>query len=174
MGEIKQAMKYYAKVLSDYPDSLMAVMAKIDMADLARAEGDEKRRLALWNDVVFKADRKGDAAPVCADISNQLATHHFASGNFVEALKVLTTTYAEPQLPTYVHYYIRGPLAQLVAAAESKPGGLKMADAAIAYIKGKIPPAPQRRRRRRKWPSFVRIGTTSPRSSNMPADRPKR
>jgi tetratricopeptide (TPR) repeat protein len=143
MGEVKQAKKFYSKVLSDYPDSLMAVMAKIDLADLARAEGDEKRRLALWNDVVFKADRKGDAAPICADISNQLATHHFSAGNFAEGLKALATTYPEPQLRHYVHYLIRGPLGQLVAMPDSKAQGLKMAEAAVGHIKAKIPATPK-------------------------------
>ncbi len=143
MGETKQAKKFYGKVLAEHPDNLMALLARIDLADLARIEGDEKRRLALWNEVVYRADRKGDAAPFCADISNQLATHHFSDGNFVEALKALATTYQEPQLPTYVHYYVRGPLAQLIAVPESKARGLKMADAAIAYIKGKIPAGPK-------------------------------
>ncbi len=141
MGEVKQAKKFYTKLLSEHAGSLMAILAKIDLADLARAEGDEKRRLALWNEVVFRTDRKGDAAPYCADISNQLATHFFADANFVEGLKALATTYPEPQQPTYVHYYIRGPLAQLVAQPDSKPRGLKMADAAVAFVKSKIPPA---------------------------------
>ena len=141
MGEVKQAKKFYTKLLSEHAGSLMAILAKIDLADLARAEGDEKRRLALWNEVVFRTDRKGDAAPYCADISNQLATHFFSDANFVEGLKALATTYTEPQQPTYVHYYIRGPLAQLVAQPDSKPRGLKMADAAVAFVKSKFPAA---------------------------------
>ncbi len=142
MGETKQAKKFYGKVLSDHPDNLMALMAKIDLADLAQVEGDEKRRLALWNEIVFKTDRKGEAAPLCVEISHRLATHHFSAGDFAEALKALATSYQEPQLPTYVHYFVRGPLGQLVAVAESKPRGLKMADAAVAYIKAKIPASP--------------------------------
>ena len=142
MGEPKQAKKYYSKVLADYPDSLMALMTKIDLADLARVEGDEKRRLALWNEIVFKADRKGDAAPVCADISNQLATQYFYAGNFAEAMRALATTHAEPALRYHVYYFIRAALQHLVSKPETKPQGLKMADTAISYIKSKIPPAP--------------------------------
>jgi tetratricopeptide (TPR) repeat protein len=142
-GEIKQAKKYFAKVLIDHPDSLAALMSKIELADMARVEGDDKRRLALWNEVVFRADRTGDAAPLCAEISNQLATHFFSVANFPDALKALSTTYSEPQLPLYVNHFIRGPLAQLVANPESKARGLKMADAAVAYVKSKAPPAPK-------------------------------
>ncbi len=143
MGETKQAKKFYGKVLAEHPEGLMALLAKIDLADLARAEGDEKRRLALWNEVVFRSDRKGEAGPYCADISNQLATHWFSHGDFAEGLKALATTYLEPQVPTYVHYYIRAPLAQLVAQPDSKARGLKMADAAVAFVKSKIPAAPK-------------------------------
>ncbi len=113
MGELKQAKKVYSKVLTDHPGTLPALLARIDLADLARAEGDEKRRIALWTEIVFSTDRKGDAGPICGELSNQLATHYFSVGNFPDALRTLSTTYPDPAYPVY--NYIRGPLAQLVA-----------------------------------------------------------
>jgi TolA-binding protein len=46
MGELAKAKKAYAHVLAKYPSHNVAVFARVDLADIARIEGDEKRRAA--------------------------------------------------------------------------------------------------------------------------------
>lgn len=139
MGEVAAAKKAYGAVLTKHPKELVAVLARLDMADMARVEGDKDRQMSLLKDLSFNTPRDGDAARHCVEASRQLATMQFEAGSFAEGYKALESTYKEPELSFWVWYFIRSPLQTLTGAPETKDRGNKMADAAVAYEKGLVP-----------------------------------
>ncbi len=143
MAETKQAKKAYAKVLSDYPGTLVAMLTRVDLADIARVEGDHKKRLALLNEVVFNTEHKGDFAPVANEIGKVLAVQMFYQGDFAAGLKSLATSVPEHEQPNYLMVYIRQPIQDLVNSKENKATGHKLADAADAFLRSRLPGALQ-------------------------------
>ena len=139
MGEVKKAKQAYLAVIAKYKLQLAAVYARTDLLDLARLEGDQVRRMALWRELTYDIKRDAETNAVCADASRQLAVHYFYAGSFAEGQKALATTYNEQQLPYHAMYYARGPIAELVAKPETKPIGDKVADAGVAFLKGLAP-----------------------------------
>lgn len=139
MGEAKPAKKAYAAVLSNHPKHLVATLARVDLLDLARIENETPRRVQLWREVVFEAERKGEAINLCAIASREFAVHCFSTGNFAEGQKSLATTYPDDQLAAQVEVYARQPILNLTAQNDTKPTGEKVADAAIAWFKSRVP-----------------------------------
>lgn len=142
MGDVKLARKAYGKVLTDHPTHLVAVMSKLDLAELCRVEGDMKKRSSLLGEVVYSTERDKDNRNYCVEASQSLAAQNFADGDFAAGLKALSTSYTEAQLPHQVWLAIRTPVGNLVAKTDDAPRGLKMADAAIAFLRDKLPAAP--------------------------------
>lgn len=139
MGETKKAKQAYLNVVTKHKSHLASVLARTDLLDIARLEGDEKRRIALWRELTYDIKRDNDSVNVCADASRQLAVHYFYAGSFEEGQKALATTYNAEQLPYHAMYYARGPIAELVAKPETKALGDKVADAGVAFMKGLAP-----------------------------------
>ncbi len=139
MGETKKAKQAYLAVVAKNKTHLASVYARTDLLELARLEGDQMRRMALWRELTYDIKRDGDTNPVCADASRQLAVHYFYAGSFDEGQKALATTYNEQQLPYHAMYYSRGPIAELVAKPETKAIGDKVADAGVSFFKNLAP-----------------------------------
>lgn len=139
MGDMKPAKKAYGDVLTKHSKHLVGVLARADLIDIARAENDTPRRVALWRELVYDTDRKGEAGRHCVQASRELATHYFTTGSFAEGLKSLATTFNADQLPAQVIQYASGPINNLTAAGDTKPTGEKVADAAIAWLKEQAP-----------------------------------
>lgn len=146
MGEVSQAKKSYAAVMNKHPQDLVSVLSKLDLIDMARVENDPDRRLALLKDLVFNTVRKDATVAPCVEASRQLANVSFASGAFLDGVKSLATTYNENELPRWVAWHLQNnlhkmpaPLQMLVNSAESKDRGLKLADAAVSWMKQQVP-----------------------------------
>lgn len=139
MGDIKLAKKAYGVVMERHPKHLVSVLAKVDLADIARIEMDDKRRVALWQDLVYETPRTGGADPYCRQASIDLAHWQFSKGSFPEALRSLTTTFTPEQLPYHISVYGNGHVQALVGAPDTKVAGEKMADEAVAYLKTRLP-----------------------------------
>jgi tetratricopeptide (TPR) repeat protein len=139
MGEPKKAKLAYQNLITKHKTHLASVMARMDLLDIARLEGDQARRITLWRDLTYDIKRDGDSQAVCAAASLQLAVHYFYTGSFDEGQKALATTYNPDQLPYHVIYYARGPIQELTAKPETKPAGEKVADAGIAFMKSLVP-----------------------------------
>ncbi len=139
MGEAKKAKQAYLAVVAKNKTHLASVYARTDLLDIARLEGDQVRRMALWRELTYDVKRDNETNGVCAEASRQLAVHYFYAGSFDEGQKALATTYNEQQLPYHAMYYARGPIAELVAKPETKPIGDKLADAGEAFMKGLVP-----------------------------------
>ena len=54
-------------------------------------------------------------------------------------MRALATTYNAVQMPYHVHIYVRGPLTELMAQAETKAKGEVLADQSIAWLKQATP-----------------------------------
>jgi tetratricopeptide (TPR) repeat protein len=139
MGEPKPAKKAYAVVLAKHDKHFVAVLARVDLLDIARVEDDAKRRVALWRELVFQSERTSDARPHCENASRELAVHCFLTGNFDEGVRSLATTYPEDQLALQVAGHLVQPVANLAARPETKPTADKLADQAIGFFRGRVP-----------------------------------
>jgi tetratricopeptide (TPR) repeat protein len=114
-------------------------LARVDLADIARVENDTPRRVALWKELVYETERKGEAARHCVEASRDLAAHSFQSGSFAEGVKSLATTYNAQQLPAQVMQLVSNPLSQLTSQSDTAPKGNKLADDAIAWLREQMP-----------------------------------
>jgi tetratricopeptide (TPR) repeat protein len=143
MGDTPQAKAAYQKVLESHADEMVAVLARLDLADLARIEQDRPKRIQLLKELVTGAPRTGDAGRQVVEASRTLAALQFEDGAFVDGQASLATSFKEPELANQVAQYIREPLSRQMSADETKDRGIKTADAAIAYFNGLRPAAPK-------------------------------
>jgi len=64
MGDLKLAKKAYDKLLKTHPKHYVAVLARLDLADVAAKEKDDVRRAALLRELTYDVERKGAAPPI--------------------------------------------------------------------------------------------------------------
>lgn len=139
MGDLGPAKQAYANVTTKHADEMVAILARLDLADIARIEQDRERRIAVLKELVFNAPRVGDAGQQVGEASKTLASLLFSDGSFIEGKNALATTYKEPGLAGQINDYIREPVSRLVSQADTKTKGLQVADAAIAYFREQMP-----------------------------------
>lgn len=140
MGDMKSAKKAYAKVLDSYPKHLAAVLARVDLADIAAKENDAPRRATLLKELTYDVERKGPAATECAHASWQLAQHCFHTGDFNEGLRAISTSYKDDAIPPHLVHPNQGNLLNIISHLtgqndDSKKLGIKVADEAIGWFK---------------------------------------
>jgi tetratricopeptide (TPR) repeat protein len=142
MGDLPQAKNAYQNVLAKHADEVVAILARLDLADIARIEQDRDKRISVLKDLVYNAPRTGDATRQIVDASATLASLLFYDAAFLDAKNALATSYKEPQLVGRVAEYLGEPLANLYSKAETKERALKMADSAINYYREQQPKSP--------------------------------
>jgi tetratricopeptide (TPR) repeat protein len=146
-GDVKEAKKAYAKLLSDHPKHVAAVQARADLMEIARKENDTDRQVALLRDLTFSVERDRDTAPGCAAAARQLTVYYFETGDFAEGLKALATNVKEEELPIYLLHYQHGRLPYVLGDLAGRKDELpkrqaaKLADDAVAWFKAKVPTA---------------------------------
>lgn len=141
MGEIARSKKAYARVIEDHPEHITAVLAKVDLMDIARIQKDDEGRLKLLKDLAFDTKRSDKSkAYHCERAANTLASHYYYQANAAEALKALETNYKEGYYLTRAIYnYSAGAISSLTGKTDSKAKGLKLADMVIQTIEADIP-----------------------------------
>jgi TolA-binding protein len=141
MGDLKMAKKAYDKLLKTHPKHYIAVLARLDLADVALKEKDDVRRAAILRELTYDVERKGAAAQDCVTASIQLAQLCFYQGDFAEGIKALGTTYGDNNLPHHLmsHNYGHLPwVLQHISAQpdeDSKKKTKKLADDATNWVK---------------------------------------
>ena len=144
MGDVKPAKKAYAKVIAAHPKHFAAVMARLDMVDIAAKEMDEATRTKLLRELTYDVERKGATAEPCAEAARQYARLTFRTANFEEGLKALATSCMPEQMPHLLMHPSWGALptivGELVASKDEpvKKGGEKLADAGAAWLKTQV------------------------------------
>jgi len=144
MGELKAARKAYETVVAKYPRHLVAVLARTDLAEIARSENDMDRCVALWKELTYEVDRKGDAGPYCVPASQELARFYFHSGDFAEGQKALATSFKD-NFPYYLREHHHGRLLHILGELSAsmdekvKQRGIRLADAAVAWLRSQAP-----------------------------------
>lgn len=145
-GEVRLARKALADVVKKHPKHLVAVFALTDLVDIANIEKDEEACIEAWKQMTFNLPRdagKGARNSVrnrlCRQATVNLAAHYFSTVAFSEALKALATSYSEEELPAAVYNYCYSAVNTLTGDKKTKTQGEKLADLAIAYIRGRIP-----------------------------------
>lgn len=142
MGDTKLAKKAYAKTISEHGDTTVGLMARFDLAEIARGEGDEKRQVALWQELVYNGPHSKAADPICTEAARLLAAHAFQAGDFAGGLKSLSSRLKPEAVPQQVWTYIRSPLETLAGSPEGKPRAARLADDAVKYLREAMPADP--------------------------------
>ncbi len=139
IGRLKEAKASLNAVVSNYPQHLAAVHALSELIEIANVEQDIPAKLEFWKRLTFNVPRTNQTAGLCVQASQQLATHLFRDAAFNEGLRALETTYNAEQLSAQVAQFVRSPVNDLAAQAESKTKGEKLAADAIAWFKQQTP-----------------------------------
>lgn len=141
IGDVKPAKKAYAKVVSAHPKHFAAVMARLDLVEIAAKENDEATRANLLRQLTYDVERKGATVEPCVAAARQYAQLVFRAGNFDEGLKALATTCSEADLPVHLMHPSLGALPQIAHSLTgdmneaAKKTGEKLADAGAAWLK---------------------------------------
>ena len=144
IGDAKPAKKAYAKVIAAHPKHFAAVMARLDLVEIAAKENDDATHVKLLRELTYDVERKGATVEPCADASRQYARLTFRAGNFEEGLKALATSCPEAQMPHLLMHSSWGALptivGELVASKDEpvKKNGEKLADAGAAWLKTQV------------------------------------
>jgi TolA-binding protein len=141
IGDLKPARKAYGKVISAYPKHFAAVMARLDLVDIAVKEKDEQTRARLLRELTYDVERKGANVEPCVNAARQYTQLCFRAGNFEEGIKAFSTTCSEAEM---VGHLMHPSLGGLPAIAHELTGsmdeaakklGEKLADAGAAWLK---------------------------------------
>lgn len=144
MGDLGAAKKAYEKVLKGHPKQYVAVLARVDLVDIASKEKDDTARVKLLRELTFDIERKGPAVNDCVAAARLLAQQCFSIGDFAEGIKALTTSCTEAELPAHLMHPSLGRLAHtvhdLTASAEEqiKKRGEKLADEGAVWLKTRV------------------------------------
>lgn len=141
MGQVVNARKAYARVIEAYPEEVVSVRSKMDLIELAKKENDEKRVLALLNELTYQTKRTADSKDYCEDASRSLASYMFMAGNYDEAVKALETSDKDTQLARRIYEVSAHPIGALTGEESKKAVGEKLADRVIAHLNEVMPTA---------------------------------
>ncbi len=142
IGDLKPAKKAYVKVVSTYPKHFAAVMARLDLVEIAAKENDAPAKANLLRELTFDVKREGPTVEPCVSAARQYTQLCFRLGNFDDGLKALATTCSEAELPH--HLMIGQPygclpniIGELTGAMDepTKKLGEKLADSGAAWLK---------------------------------------
>lgn len=144
IGDAKPAKKAYAKVIGAHPKHFAAVMARLDLVEIAAKENDAETRARLLRELTYDVERKGATVEPCAEASRQFARLTFRAGNFEDGLKALATSCTDAQMPHLLMHPSWGALPQIVGELTgskedpAKKLGEKLADAGTAWLKTQV------------------------------------
>jgi len=142
IGDLKPAKKAYGKVVQTHGKHFAAVMARLDLVDIADKEMDPTTKATLLRELTFDVKREGATIDPCVVAARQYTQLVFRQGNFDEGIKALATTCGETDLPH--HLVIGNPygnlpniVAELTGSMDepTKKLGEKLTDAGAAWLK---------------------------------------
>jgi tetratricopeptide (TPR) repeat protein len=157
MGDLSPAKKAYDKLLKTHPKHYIAVLARMDLVEIAEKEKDDVRRSALLRELTYEVERKGAAATDCVLAARLLTQHCFRQADFLDGMKALGTTCDEPALPgqlmSHHHGHLPWVLQELAGQTdeESKKKTRKLGDDATAWMKTRASPRNSARSTTRCW-----------------------
>ncbi len=139
MGNLKKAKKAYSSMLAKYPQHVVSVFTRVNLAKIAEIEKDDKTKVRLWKELTFDVKRDRNTRGSCQQASYSLTYLYFYAGAFKEGKDALATTYKGTSLLPQVMGYIAPPIRSLTGNVKNKAQGLKLADQAIAYLREEMP-----------------------------------
>lgn len=141
-GDPKLSKKAYGKAISAYPKHFAAVLARLDLVEIAEKENDTTVRGNLLRELTYEVERKGPASEPCVQAARRLAQISFHGGNFEEGIKALGTTTKEAELPHHLMAQNHGHLPWILewmtngqADEATKKNAEKLADASALWLK---------------------------------------
>ena len=144
IGDVKPAKKAYAKVIASHPKHFAAVMARLDLVDIAVKENDAPTRAKLLRELTYDVERKDATVEPCVNAARQYTQLSFQNGDCDEGIKALATTCSEADFIVHLMHPSLGRLPQTIweltggMEEAAKKRGEKLADAAAAWLKTRV------------------------------------
>ncbi len=134
IGELQKAETAHGKAINAHPADHIAVLAKWDMADIARIRKDTKRLVQVWSDLTFntKPDKKN--RPYVEKSAQGLAKLHFAEPDFEKAREALKVVYKDAALLDAIYQNAKEAVSRLCGENKTRRSGEKLADRIIALL----------------------------------------
>ena len=140
-GDTKLAKKAYMKAVGAYPKHFAAVMARLDLVDLAAKDNDLATQTAILRELTYDVERKGATVAPCTAAAHQYARLALRAGNFEDGIKATATTCKDDDVPAHLMHPSLVGLPAVVneltgsTDAPTKAKGEKLADAAAGWLK---------------------------------------
>ena len=134
IGELKKAESAYGKTIINYPSDHIALLSKLDLADISLIKKDQKRLNQIWGDIVFKTDKNKKSLPYITKSAQNLSKYYFNQSDFRKANDVLTTIYEGEQLKEAIYRNAKDAVTNLCKNKATKISGEKLADKIILII----------------------------------------
>jgi TolA-binding protein len=140
MGDLRQAKASLSKAIATYPKHFVAVMARMDLVEVASKENDAATRLRLLRELTYDVDRTKQTSSECIHAGRLLCQHYLREGDFAEGLKALATTTNADSLVEHMMRNDLGRLPQtlheLSSAKEEalRQRGERLASAAVQWL----------------------------------------
>ncbi len=139
MGEVEKAEPAYLRTINEHPDAQLAILARVQLLEIARTRGDANKRLAMLRDLAFKVKRTEAANGHAVNASRELAALLLGEGKLADAREALATTYEGDQLLAELHNLALDPIQRLVADEKTRETGQSLADALLKLHDDAIP-----------------------------------
>ena len=137
MGQTANAKKAYYGLLKDHPQTAALPYALADLVEIVDSDADVKAQVELWKKLTFEVKRTDASLKLCKDATKKLAGYSFSQLLFEDGVKALATSYAPEELSPHVVTNLKAPLEELLAAADTKSRGDRLAESAVSYFRGK-------------------------------------
>ncbi len=139
IGQNDKAKPALELVLRNHPKHFVAVVASVQLAEIAVQENDSKASEKQWRFLTFDAARNNRSQRWCEEASLKLASHQFKAGEFDEAIKAMQTTFNSDRLPDELFNRTQGILQEWVRQTETAQQANQLADKIIVFLKSQEP-----------------------------------
>lgn len=139
IGEVEKAESAYGQLIDEYPDGQIAVLARVNLLEMARTRKDEEARLGLLEDLTFRIRRTEQAKRFCEEASRELGTYYLYRAEWEKGIEALETSYQDAGLTIVLYDIGRGAASHLNREEETREAGKAMADKLIARLNASIP-----------------------------------
>jgi tetratricopeptide (TPR) repeat protein len=139
IGQNDKAKPALELVLKDHPQHHVAVLASVQLAEIAVQEEDAEASEKQWRFLTFEAARNNRSRRWCEEASLKLASHLVKASEFDEAIKAMQTTFNSDRLPDELFNRTQGILQEWVRQTETTQQANQLADQLIAFFRSQEP-----------------------------------
>jgi tetratricopeptide (TPR) repeat protein len=158
MGQVEQAGVAYRRLVEAYADTQIAVLAKVNLLEMAKVAQDDVTRRQLLENLVFDTERTEAAREYCESASRELAGLAFHGSDWDRGVEVLETRSPGGALAGQIYEHGRRAMDHMRRDEETRKEAEAMGKKLIVLLEGGIPVDLEGdANRKRAWVQLTRI-----------------